>query len=218
MQKARLVHGWTGKQTARAFGVSQSHITRVEQGSTATPTRELVSFYDETFEQDGLLTSLYEIVISTPEQLRRKTHGKPRRTLRAIEGDASTFLSDTIPNGSLMRPGAVFPKTWEIQNSGTVAWVDRYLERQGPITGPGLITSPRLVRIPDTLPGATARIDAILKAPTYDCTSIAYFKMVDRGLNLCFPDTYQLGLEVLVRVEGQLPDKEPAPEQDWHQE
>lgn len=41
------------------------------------------------------------------------------------------------------------------------------------------------------------------KAPTYDCSSIAYFKMVDNERQLCFPDSYQLGLDVLVRVEGQ---------------
>jgi hypothetical protein len=44
-----------------------------------------------------------------------------------------------------------------------------------------------------------------LKAPTYDCSSIAYFKMVDADGSFCFPDSYQLGLDVLVRVDGQQP-------------
>ncbi|HTB48562.1 MAG TPA: hypothetical protein VK712_00585 [Verrucomicrobiae bacterium] len=51
-----------------------------------------------------------------------------------------------------------------------------------------------------------AEITALLKAPTYDCSSIAYFKMVDADGRLCFPDNYQLGLDVLVRVAGQRPD------------
>jgi hypothetical protein len=59
------------------------------------------------------------------------------------------------------------------------------------------------MEIPDTGPGEVAEIPAPLKAPTYDCTSIAYFKMVDGDGQLCFPDRYQLGLDVLVRVEGQ---------------
>jgi hypothetical protein len=42
-----------------------------------------------------------------------------------------------------------------------------------------------------------------LKAPGYDCTSIAYFKMVDADGLLCFPDDYALGLDALVRVTGQ---------------
>jgi len=75
------------------------------------------------------------------------------------------------------------------------------------LTGPGLITSLRFVSMPDTEPGQIVEITAPLKAPTYDCSSIAYFKMVDEQGRLCFPDNYQLGLDVLVRVEGQPPDE-----------
>ena len=109
-----------------------------------------------------------------------------------------------------MQPGEVFVKTWRVRNSGTVTWEGRQLERQGPTTGPGLITSLRHVDIPDTKPGEVAEITTGLKAPTYDCSSIAYFKMVDAEGNLCFPDDYQLGLDVLVRVEGQ----RPPPDED----
>ena len=73
----------------------------------------------------------------------------------------------------------------------------------GPLTGPGLITSLRFVEILATEPGAVVEITALLKAPTYDCTSIAYWKMVDADGRLCWPDSYQLGLDVVVRVEGQ---------------
>lgn len=105
-----------------------------------------------------------------------------------------------------MEPGLLFVKTWWIENTGTVPWVGRRLERQGPLTGPGLITSPtRHVDVPDTGAGETAEVQAVLRAPGYDCTSIAYYKMVDAEGNLCFPDTYQLGLDVLVRVAGQRP-------------
>jgi hypothetical protein len=121
---------------------------------------------------------------------------------------SSTKVEDTIPHGSLMKPGAIFFKTWHIRNSGTVAWKDRQLERQGPITGPGLITSLRYVPVPDTEPGEAAMISVPLKAPTYDSSSIAYFKMVDANGNICFPDNHQLGLDVLVLVRGQVPDRE----------
>jgi transcriptional regulator with XRE-family HTH domain len=201
MQKLRLVNGWTGKQVAQEFGCSPSHISRVEQGSK--PSRELVQFYDDTFQADGLLLSLFEVAEHAPEQERRRTGGKQRQLHRAIPGDASTFLGDTIPHGTLMAPGQVFEQTWRVRNSGEVTWTRRRLERQGPLTGPGLITSLRYVDVPDTTPGQVATITAPLKAPTYDCTSIAYFKLVDADGRLCFPDSYQLGLDVLVRVEGQ---------------
>jgi transcriptional regulator with XRE-family HTH domain len=206
MQKQRMVHGWSGKQVAEAFGCSPSHISRVEQGSK--PSRELVQFYEDTFEADGLLLSLFEVAEHAAEQERRRSGGERPKLTRAIPGDASTFVGDTVPHGTLMEPGQVFEQTWRVANSGTVAWRGRKLERQGPLTGPGLITSLRFVDIADTEPGAIAEITAPLKAPTYDCSSIAYFKMVDAERALYFPDSYQLGLDVLVRVAGQGPDVE----------
>lgn len=91
-------------------------------------------------------------------------------------------------------------KTWRIRNVGRVSWFGRRLERQGPLTGPGLITSHRFVPIEPTEPGKIAEIQAVMKAPGYDCSSIAYFKMVEGDGFLCFPDEHQLGLDVLVRV------------------
>ena len=104
-----------------------------------------------------------------------------------------------------MAPGQPFSKVWRIRNSGSVPWRARRLERQGPLNGPGLIRSFRHVDIPHTEPGEIARIEAPLQAPGYDCSSIAYFKMVDAGGSFCFPDSYQLGLDVLVMVRGQHP-------------
>ncbi len=207
MQKLRLVNGWTGKQVAEAFGCSASHISRVEQGSK--PSRELVQFYEQTFEAEGLLLSLFEVAEHAPEQERRRAGGHRPRLHRAAPGDASTFVDDTIPHGTLMEPGQVFEQTWRVKNSGDVPWEGRRLERQGPLTGPGLISSQRFVAIPETKTGAVAAITALLKAPTYDCSSIAYFKMIHADGRLCFPSSYQLGLDVLVRVEGQRADKQP---------
>jgi transcriptional regulator with XRE-family HTH domain len=203
MQKLRQVNGWTAKRTAQEFGCSPAHISRIEHGSK--PSRELVQFYEDTFGGDGLLLSLFEVAETAPEQERRRAGGKRPRPTRAAPGDASTFVGDTIPHGTLMQPGQFFVKVWRVRNSGTVPWTGRRLERQGPLTGPGLISSQRYVDIPATEPGVVAEITAMLKAPTYDCSSIAYFKMVDADGALCFPDSYQLGLDVLVRVEGQRP-------------
>lgn len=207
MQKLRMVNGWSGKQVAEAFGCSPSHISRVEKGSK--PSRQLVQFYEDTFQAEGLLLSLFEVAEHASEQDRRRAGGRPPGLYRAMPGDASEFVSETVPHGSLMQPGQVFEQTWRVRNSGTVPWEGRRLERQGPLTGPGLISSLRFLTIPNTRPGQIAQVTAALKAPTYDCSSIAYFKMVDQQGRLCFPSSYQLGLDVLVRVEGQRPT-EPA--------
>ena len=195
MQKLRLVHGAKVRETAAEFGCSPSHISRVERGDTK-PSRMLVHFYEDKFEADGLLLSLFEVAEHASEQKRRR--GK--RT-RAIEGDATAFVDSTIPQGTLFNPGELFAMTWRIRNCGTVPWHGRRLERQGPLTGPGLITSLKYIDIPDTEPGEIVEITAPLKAPGYDGSSIAYFKMVDAEGLLCFPDAHQLGLDVLVRVE-----------------
>jgi len=203
MRQLRRVAKVSGADTARRFGCSASHISRVEHG-TSRPSRELVQFYEDTFEGDGMLWSLFEVVEHADEQGRRRTGGHRPRLVHAEPGDASTFVGDTIPHGTAMSPGEWFEKEWRIRNSGRVPWVGRQLERQGPLTGPGLITSERYVPIPDTEPGKVATIRAKLRAPSYDCSSIAYFKMVrpnKEGLTaLSFPEDYQLGLDVLVQI------------------
>jgi transcriptional regulator with XRE-family HTH domain len=208
MQKLRQVNGITGKQVAQDFGCSPAHISRVEQGSTK-PSRELVQFYEDRFQADGLLLSLFEVAVHAGEQDRRRAGGRRPRLHRAIPGDASTFVGDTIPHGTLMQPGQIFDKTWRVRNTGTVPWQGRKLERQGPLTGPGLISSLRFIDVPDTTPGSIATITAPLKAPTYDCSSIAYWKMIDSSGRFSFPDNHALGLDVLVRVSGQQPDEVP---------
>lgn len=203
LRQVRRVARVSGAELAKEFGCSPSHISRVEHG-TARPSRELIQFYEDHFGADGLLLSLYEVVAHAGEQSRRRVGGRRPPLGLAETGDASSFVSDTIPHGSLMQPGEWFQKEWRINNSGTVPWKGRLLERQGPLTGPGLITSERFVEIPDAKPGKMTTITAKLRAPSYDCSSIAYFKMVrttKEGLTaLCFPSDYQLGLDVLVRV------------------
>ena len=200
MQKLRMVDGTSVRQTAKEFGCNASHISRVERGDTK-PSRALVQFYEERFEADGLLNSLFEVAVHADEQKRQRSGGRRSNQPRAVPGDATAFVDHDVPNGSLMSPGQFFTETWRIRNVGTVPWRGRQLERQGPLTGPGLITSERHIPIPDTEPGEVAAIPAVLKAQGYDGTAIAYFKMVDAEGFLCFPDAHQLGLDVTVRVE-----------------
>lgn len=205
MRTLRETTTWGVRKTAKEYGCQPSYISRVERGSTPA-SRALVQFYEDEFEGDGELLSLFEVVVQAAEQnRRRRAHGKDPTLVRAVEGDSSTYVDDTIPHGTLMAPGQPFEKIWRVRNSGTVPWHGRKLERQGPLNGPGLIRSFRYVDIPDTEPGQIAEIQAPLQAPGYDCTSIAYFKMVDGEGSLCFPDNYQLGLDVLVMVRGQHP-------------
>ena len=209
MRGLRRTKGLTVTETAVAFGCSASHISRVELGENR-PSRALVCFYEERFEGDGMLLSLFETVDHAAEQARRRAAGSRATVVRAEPGDASTFIADTIPDGTVMAPGELFVKSWTIRNSGTVPWLGRRLERQGPLIGPGLIVSPASVEIEDTPPEETVTIWVGLRAPGFPCSSIAYFKMVSGDAYLCFPDSYEIGLEVLVRTVGERPPDEPV--------
>lgn len=42
--------------------------------------------------------------------------------------NGSAFVADiTIPDGTIMKPGEDFKKTWSIQNTGTCAWTEGYV-------------------------------------------------------------------------------------------
>ena len=43
------------------------------------------------------------------------------------EGDSASFISDvTIPDGTLIAPGAPFTKTWRLANNGSTTWTTSY--------------------------------------------------------------------------------------------
>ena len=100
-----------------------------------------------------------------------------------------------------MTPGLLFVKTWRIRNVGTVPWRGTKLERQGPLTGPGLITSIRHVEIPDTDPGEIARSACRCKRPPTTAQASPTSRWSIEDGFLCFPDEHASGLDVLVRVE-----------------
>jgi len=115
--------------------------------------------------------------------------------------DYSEFIQDvTIDDGSEIGANETFTKIWEVRNAGEVIWKDRYLTRLGDNQGFGLITSPRRVKIPDTLPGQKVLIEVELKAPESKGEYKATWKMTFADGRLCFPDRYESGLFVLINV------------------
>ena len=127
--------------------------------------------------------------------------------------DGSGFVADvTIPDNSMVTTDSVFVKTWDIQNIGLVDWIGRKLvclDRKAdwnlmsshvvpPQAERGLIPEQNMVDIPDTLSGETVRLSVTFTAPSYPCTVVSYWKMVDEAGDLCFPESQ--GLSCLVRV------------------
>lgn len=127
--------------------------------------------------------------------------------------DASGFVQDvTIPDNTTMLTNQVFTKVWEIQNIRHVNWLGRKLvcmDRKadfflvsGPIVAPeaqrGLVPTQRVIDIPETLPGDSVILSVEFTAPSYPCSLISYWKMIDEHEELCFPATE--GLSCMVRV------------------
>lgn len=136
-------------------------------------------------------------------------------------GDRSVFVADiTIPDGTLVAPGARFTKVWELQNVGTVPWVGRVLrcideqldvrliDADGTAGIPGIAHVARVaeklqpdameIAVPHTAPGEIVRLSVDFKAPTVPSTCISYWKSFFEDGSLCFPNS--VGLSCKVRV------------------
>jgi transcriptional regulator with XRE-family HTH domain len=197
----RKTEGMAQAETARRIGVSATHLNNVEKGRDR-PSSKIVAFYEEHFHGDGQAWGLYNALLteSRPTQ-RRPLSDRPNYPM---PGDASEFVTDiTIPDGTIMAPYQAFEKTWRIRNSGTVAWVGRWLARRGAPTGHGVPTSPYRVRIADTQPSEEVDITVPVRAQPLAGTSQAHWKMVDDDGWEYFPDRYSLGLvlSIVVRVD-----------------
>jgi len=73
------------------------------------------------------------------------------------------FLSDlTIPDGTLVEPGETLDKRWEVENSGTCNWDDRYMV--GLIAGPGMGVPVQQALVP-ALAGTQTIIRMVFIAP-----------------------------------------------------
>ncbi len=97
-------------------------------------------------------------------------------TAPAASQDAAAFVADvTVPDGTGATPGAQFPKTWRIKNTGQTTWTVAY--SLVPIDGdrmgsPDSIPMPSVVR-----PGDTVDITVNLTAPTKPGSYKTYFRL-----------------------------------------
>ena len=128
-------------------------------------------------------------------------------------GDLSAFVRDiTCPDGSLVLTDQRFSKTWELENAGSVAWVNRSLRciddevlvytRSGEtlLLANSLVSLCKQVPIPDTQPGDKVQVTVEFKAPAQPCTVISYWKSFFEDGSPCFPKN--VGVWAQVRVTG----------------
>ena len=99
---------------------------------------------------------------------------------------SATFVSETVPDGTIEQPGAQFLKTWNIQNTGTCAWDPtwKFVYVSGDLMGgtPGGYT------LPSTAPNQTMSFSITLTAPTDYGTYTGYWKL-ESPWGLAFGDS-----------------------------
>ncbi len=106
-------------------------------------------------------------------------------------GDRAIFVADvTIPDGSVIAPGATFKKTWKLQNAGSATWTTSYSfaylsgEKMGTITSVPLTQS--------VAPGAQIEISVDMVAPTNAGSYQSYWKMKNASGQLFNDSVYVL--------------------------
>jgi hypothetical protein len=114
-----------------------------------------------------------------------------------IAGDKSTFIKDvTFPDNSIVRPGQRFIKKWEIENTGTIRWANRYLIPDGLSTGN--CSYPARIRVPATDPGQTVVISVPVTAASTPGLCYVTWKMANASGALYFPGYLGIWFEVKV--------------------
>jgi transcriptional regulator with XRE-family HTH domain len=188
-------------QVAADIGIDPSLISRIERGSRPASDR-VIRYYAERFDAPDLLAGLVEIARESERDRRRRRDPLliARQARYPLEGDASTFVSESPPDGSTIPCGSAFTKTWTIRNSGSIPWHGRRLRRIGPTTGPWTLTSERFAPIPDTEPGETTTLSVQVRTPQMETAAVAQWKMVDEDDLLYFPTTYSVGLGLFILV------------------
>jgi len=117
-----------------------------------------------------------------------------------IPGDISQFIADvTIPDGTVVRPGERFVKTWEILNAGTATWRGRFLARGAFPADNGSCETPAKVPVPDTRPGGKVQVSVPVTAPSTPGSCWVGWKMVDGEGNSFLPGARPIFFVVNVR-------------------
>lgn len=136
---------------------------------------------------------------------------RDRSTGAQKPGDRSAFVRDVnYADGDLVLPGQRFVKTWEVQNVGSVPWVDRSLVCQDETLtvllasgdqmelAPNLVPDARVLAVPDAAPGALIQLSMGFTAPSAPATVLSYWKLVNADGSFSFPGAR--GVWVKVRV------------------
>lgn len=110
--------------------------------------------------------------------------------------DNAIFISDvTIPDGTTVKPGEQFIKTWRFQNTGKTTWTKDYsiLYLEGNLQGRNGVLIFNLVK--DVLPGEYADVSALFTAPATAGNYSSYWKLYNSS-GYVFGDAVSVSIQV----------------------
>lgn len=113
--------------------------------------------------------------------------------------DMCEFVSETIPDGSLIPFGTSFMKSWTIRNIGNTPWINRAMKRITPQT-PLFPHTAEFTPLATTLPGETVTISVEVISSRLAGFSELRFKMVDQDGEICWPVLYPYGLTMVIET------------------
>lgn len=133
--------------------------------------------------------------------------------------DASGYVDETVPDGSLFAPQAVFEKSWTIQNIGDTVWENRFfIHLDAPYHQMALMDGKypdglslsdyqlqphqTIIALPVIEPGQLHTLSVFYTAPNVAGRYISYWRMVDDEGKFCFSRGLGLSVSILVRSFG----------------
>lgn len=130
-----------------------------------------------------------------------------------VNGDDAKFIADvSIPDGTTLRAGEQFTKTWRFQNTGKTTWTTVYAIQylEGNLLGRnGNLTFNLPIEVP---PGGTLDLSIPFTAPTDPGTYSSYWKLLSAN-GFYFGDTVSINISVGIptpTVPSLTPTKKPT--------
>ncbi len=132
-------------------------------------------------------------------------------TLPPANCDRALFIADvTVPDGTVMTPGATFTKAWRLQNVGRCMWTPTYalvFESGEQMGGPDLVNLNTTV-----LPGKSVVVSVRLTAPTTPGSYRGFWRFQnDSGVHFGLGSDATKAWWVDIKVVGITPTPTPAP-------
>jgi hypothetical protein len=150
--------------TAEAFGLATGQPTETKQVSTTTPIKPV------------LKTGTKAVVLVTQGPSASET------VLPCVQATAGHPIDITIPDGTRMKPGESFSKTWRLVNSGTCAWTNAFSVVW--FSGEDIGITREQYFISQVLPGQSVDVTVDMEAPFEAGSYQSNWKLRDQQGNL----------------------------------